>query len=755
MTAQLDPPASSSGPKTISPPSATGVAGLGVRVLPGLFAGTISGTLVVTFGITLAALIFAGDLSSHLQTGIGIFLLSSAILCVAVSLQSSYKPAITAPQENTSVVLALIAAGVVKKLPPGTDPLPTLIAAFAIATAATGALFLLLGLAKLGKFVRFIPYPVVGGFLAGTGWLIVQGSLSVLAGVNITFGEIHRLASPEALPIWVPGVAFGALIAVAHRRWTHFLLLPGVLVLGIALFYATLAAAGISVSEAGARGWLLGPFPDGGLLPQIKLTALGGVQWSAIGDNAGSIGAITVIAAMSILLNASGLELATEQEIDLDRELRATGIANLASAATGGVVGYLSLSESSLNHKIGARSRLPGFICAALCVLTMVAGAKALSYFPKPVLGGLLFFLGVSFLIDTVNDAFRLPRVEYAVVLLILVVVATVGLPEGIGLGIVISSILFAVNYARIDVIKQARSAARLRSKGQRTVKDESLLEQLGGQIHVLQLQGYLFFGTAYNLLKRVQERMTARDQPPARYVVLDFRHVDGLDSSAVVSFTRMRKLAEASGAMLAFTQLPASVKNLLERGGSTDGPDVPEEKRVVHLFPDLDHGLEWCEKSILRANADSQPSKDAIARELDAMTRNRELVARLADYLERIEAPAGMELYRQGDVAHDLILIESGELSAWLALDGGGSTRLRTMGAGSVVGEAGLYLGQPRSASVRATTRSVLYRLTEDALGRMTREKPELAAVFHQFVARLLSERVVNATSEAQMIFY
>jgi SulP family sulfate permease len=80
---------------------------------------------------------------------------------------------------------------------------------------------------------------------------------------------------------------------------------------------------------------------------------------------------------------------------------------------------------------------------------------------------------------------------------------------------------------------------------------------------------------------------------------------------------------------------------------------------------------------------------------------------------------------------------------------------RLRTMGSGSVVGESGLYLGRRRSASVRTTRASVLHRLSSVALARMTEEAPALAAGFHQLVARLLADRMVNTTSAAQMLFY
>jgi SulP family sulfate permease len=164
-----------------------------------------------------------------------------------------------------------------------------------------------------------------------------------------------------------------------------------------------------------------------------------------------------------------------------------------------------------------------------------------------------------------------------------------------------------------------------------------------------------------------------------------------------------------------------------------------------VRVFPDLDHGLEWCEAELLATGAPSAT----------AMNRAHEIIVRLGAYLERIEVPAGHEVYRKGEESKDLLLIESGELEAWLTLADGRVMRLRTMGAGNVVGESGLYLGARRSASVRATRASVLHRLSSEALDRMNREAPELAAALHQFVARLLAERLVNTTSAAQMCFY
>ncbi len=723
----------------------------GSRVLSGLFAGAMSGTLVATFSITLAALVFSGSLTQYLSRGIGMALAGSAIVGVIVSLGSSFRPAIAAPQENTAVVLALISSAIGTKIAaqPGGDPFPSIVAVFSLSALITGGVFLLLGVLRLGTLVRFIPYPVVGGFLAGTGWLLFTGSLSVMIDAPLTFSNLGTLLKAGAAINWAPGLALGILITLLIRRYHHFLLLPALLVGAIGVFYAMIYIGGGNVDYASAKGMLLGPFPSGALWPPMAASDITKVAWSEVFANSGNLFAIIMLATISILLNASGLEIATEREIDLDRELRATGVANLAAGLGFGMVGYLSLSESTLNHKAGAESRLAGIVSAGICAAALFFGASVFSYFPKPVLGGLLVFLGLGFLIETLYDSwFRLPRVEYGLVVIILVVIAFFGFLEGIGVGIVVSSVLFAVNYSRIDVIKRSLVGGEIRSNVERSAGDEMTLEDRGKELYILQLQGYIFFGTSYTLLKRVHQRMLSEDTGPTRFVLLDFRHVDGIDSSAILSFVRMRKLAESHGVTLVLSDLPSAVKKQLDRGGFSD------DSKRVRIFPDLDHGLEWCENKILQAAPPSMLPPTKLLDELENVFGSRELVSKFLEYLEKVEAPSGYRIYRQGDVSKDLYLIETGELAAWLELSGGKTKRLRTMGPGTVVGESGLYLGAKRSATVVSVKPAVLYRLSIDSLERITRESPHLAAAFHQFVVRLLAERLVLATGASKSLF-
>ncbi|MEO7327349.1 MAG: SulP family inorganic anion transporter, partial [Minicystis sp.] len=690
-------PPSSRPPPSTEPPPPSG--SLLARLFPELFAGSLSGVLLVLFALAFASLIFAGEkLGAHLSFGVGALLLSSAVLAAGVALRSSFKPAMAGPQDTTTALIALIAAEIAEGAHLPEDILPTIVAAFAITALATGVLFTALGVFGLGKIVRFVPYPVIGGILAGTGWLLVRGALVTLTGLPLRLGTVTGLFVSSALIRWLPALLFGAAMTAIVQRFRQAWLVPVLIVAGPVLFYAALGASGHSVEDAGAHGFLLGPFPAGVPWPALTPDAIHHVRWNLLFQNAGMMGALVLLTGISLLLKASSLELATDRDIELDAELRATGLANLVTGVLGVPLGHLSLGASTLGHELRARTRVPGVIAGVLCLVAFFFGQRVLAYFPRPVLGGMLFYLGFSLLFETVYATrLRLPRGEYVLVILILLVVVTLGFVEGVGLSIVISSVLFALNYAGISVVKHVISGAVLRSKAARGATSDALLQELGSQISVFKLQGYLFFGTAYNLLTRVQEQMSKADPLPVRYLVLDFRHVDGIDSSAVLSFAKMRKLCETQKVRLAFTELSLIARKQLERGGCIDDA-LPETQKLnpddapVVVFPDLDHGLEWCEEQVI-TNAESRPSTDVMTRELASMHRHQDLVAELSRYLERLELPADHPVFKEGESSGDLYLIESGEVAAQHLLDGVREKRLRTMGPGSVVGEAGLYL--------------------------------------------------------------
>jgi SulP family sulfate permease len=184
------------------------------RLLPGLTSGALLGATEAIFSLSLGSLVFSGELSPYLPYGIGIALVTSIIMLVTISLTSRVEGVIGSTQDSTTVILGVIAATLVARLSvaPPEEMLTTILVAIAVTTLLTGVFYLALGFFKLGKLVRFIPYPVVGGFLAGTGWLLLQGSFGVMADFSLTFQNIPALLEPDQLILWVPGVLFALIL---------------------------------------------------------------------------------------------------------------------------------------------------------------------------------------------------------------------------------------------------------------------------------------------------------------------------------------------------------------------------------------------------------------------------------------------------------------------------------------------------------------------------------------------------------------
>jgi sulfate permease, SulP family len=714
------------------------------RLIPVLSAGAVIGILEVVLASSFAALVYGGDAAVHVHRAIGFNLFGAAAILTIISLRTTIPGVVGSVQDITAAILALVATAITRESPGALyETFLTLIAAVILTTSLTGVLFLVLGRFKLGDLIRFVPYPVIGGFLAGTGWLLFKGGMGILAARSLTLVELHRFIRPDPVLKWAPGVAFAIILLILVRRFRHFLIIPGAVVVGTALFYAILPFTGKSIVLAKVHRWLLGPFPFGSdLFDFLTVEALTRADWGAIAGQIVNILAVLLVAGLALLLNASGIELITGRDADLNRELGAAGAANLAGAVGGGVVGFQALSLTALAKRTGATSRLVGLVAAGVCVVALVFGAELLSLVPRAVLGGVVVFLGLAFLYEWVVDAWaKLLRRDYVVVVLILLAVALFGFLPGIGVGLVLAITLFVVDYSRANVVKDEIGGSRYRSKVDREPQHVEILRSEGDRIHIMTLQGIVFFGTAHSLLQRIHRRAEDPQRPRLAFLLIDFRRVTALDSSAVLAFIKAHRLAEARDFTLLLTGLSGQVRRQLERGG------FAEAGVELRTFPELDRGVQWCEDRILEAEG-AEVAEHALS--LPALL-GEELgesldPSRLMAYLEPMEVEAGRELIRQGDPSEDLYFLESGRLTAQFVRPDGDTVRLRTMAPGTVVGEVTLYLGTVRTASVVTDVPSKVHRLTARRLREMEREDPELAAAVHRLFARLLAERLSDA---------
>jgi SulP family sulfate permease len=719
-------------------------------ILPGITAGLINAIILISVELSFAALIFSGDLSEFLPRGIGILLLGSFIVITFVSLTSSLVGMVGVPQDTPAALMALVTAGVAATLK-GQNPeviYSTAVGAIIFSSLLTAAIFILLGWFKASAFVRYVPYPVVGGFLAGTGYLLAKGGLGVMVDIPQTFANFPDFFVPGVLWRWLPGILFGIALYLIARRFNHFLIMPGSVILAIGIFYAAIFAAGISAKEASAGGWLLGPFPEGGLFRPFTLNNLRMVQWGAIFEHADTFATLFGLSVISLLLNASGLEVIFKKDIDLDRELISAGGATLIGGLFGCIVGYQTLGITALAKRFDVSSRLVGVLTGSLFGLVLFAGASALSFFPKMVLGGLLFMLGISFMAEWLVDSYKLlPRMDYALIWVMLFIIATVGFLQAIGAGVVIAALLFVVSYGGVSGVRSAISGANFHSQVARSKKHKQTLAEKGSQIHILRLRGYIFFGSIQRVLQNVRERMSAKDSEPLKYLVLDFKRVTRLDSSAVFGLTRLKQLTDSSGIAMMWTDLSSEVRRQLENNGL-----IKDGDETVSVQSTLDYGVEWCENKLLEKEV-KESKVDFVDNILAYMSQSFPGLKRVKQHLEAESIPAGEYLFKQGDSSNDLFFIESGLVSVEFEASNGKKERLRSVMSGTTVGEIAFYLGGQRSASVKADCLSVVYRLSTKTLRNIQKDDPTLAAALHEWLGRLLAERLADNNRMVELL--
>ncbi len=708
--------------------------------LTSVSAALVVGLINTVLTISFAALLFAGELSAFLAEGIGLALLSTMVSGIVLGLLSSLRGMSASVPAASTAVLATAAATAVAAMPPGAAPrdvFVTVVVANGITAFVTGAFLLGVGGFRLGRLVRFMPYPVAGGFLAGMGWVLFAGSFSVMGDLSLAWGALPTLLEPDALLRWVPGIAYGFFVLIAAPRIKHELFWPALLVVPVAGFYALMLATGATVDGWREAGFLFGAFPEAGLWTLFDIAELARVEWSVVLGYAPSIVAMCFIVVISILFKTTAVELMTNRDLDLDQELRAAGLANVLIGAFGGVLGYHMLGTTAAAQQIG-RGRRRDVLASVAVVALALAFGSFLSYLPRFLIGGFLAYVGLMFLRDWLLDTFRrLTAIEYAIVVLIMVVIGAVGFLEGVAVGVLATVVLFVVDYGRSEVVKHERDGRAMRSRVSRDAAARTVLDAHGDATWALELQGFVFFGSADRLVDRVRARLES--VPSTRFVILDFRHVTGIDATAQLAFEKLGRVAAAHEVTLVLSAPAPDVAQKLQ-----PLRDDPSLGAAVETHATLDAALEACEARLLAAH-DAGGHDEGLAGFLGDRLGDPEDAAAVLGYFEPVDFEAGEELVRQGDAPDALYFVDAGRVTALLLRDGAPPLRFETMAGGSLIGELGFYTGGARTASVVADEATSAHRLTRAAVDRMTAEAPELAAAFHALVVRLLAERTAH----------
>ena len=710
-------------------------------------AGSISAIVQIAYCVSFAALIFTGDLAGGFSLGLAGLIMGTVVTCIVIALTSTFAPVIGGPDSPAVAVMAVLASSIAAALAAkggsNAQIILNILVALSVSTFLTGVLLYGVGALKLGQWLRFIPYPVIGGFLAASALLLIGGGIEVVTQTNLTLSP----ASWEVVysSVYGPQLLVGAMFAMSIPllgRWVpDYLALP----LAFFAFLLVLDASlfGIVNDEAVKSAWFLPSLGELSLWWPITAVMGEGVDWGVIALSSAEIGSFCGVMAIALLLDVSSLEVARQKSGDLDQEFRSNGLANLLASGLGGFGGSLSMNGCLLLDESGATTRWAGVIVGLVCAAILFSGADVGSVVPKAILGGMLVYLGVMILIELWEAPAQSSWMEWALTGAMTLAIINFGYFMGVVLGVVGACLMFALSYSRIGVIRRHLTRDDFSSNVERSPEQTRLLREEGKRLHVFWLSGFIFFGSSNGLFERIKRVIQSQQDKPVGYVVLDFGSVPGLDTSAVLSLVKLRNYCEEHGVVLGFSGLNDIMKASFQRAGFF-GTTRPHQ-----VFASRNEAVEWCEDMLLMYHEVGDASTHTFESWLQAELGGQVGFDRIATYMERHELEGGEIVFRQGEPSDSVVLQASGCVAITIDDEHGRPIRLRRMMGHTVVGEMGFFRGVPRTANVVAEAPTVVYRLTRASFEKMQAEDSTAAAAFQKLIIRLLADRLEFANRE------
>ena len=706
----------------------------------------LSSVVTVLATIAFAAMIFSGLSSKAVPLAFLSFVAGTALSGLFIGLFSQFYCNLSGAQDEPAAILAIFGSGLASMgVVTEAAAISTMFVVVVLSTACFGLALLLLGALKWGKYTQLIPYPVVGGFLAGVGLMMLTATIELLSGVTVTMHSLAQFFSWEMLLRWLPSLIAASLLYWAMLYIRSVLLLPFGLICILILFYLVTGTHSVSLKSLRESGFVFASIPDDGVLEASKLVSLASIDWNLVFHAWDEIPALILVCTIGASLATTALEIGAEVELNPNHELRTHGLANLMSAVVGGLPAFSQAGPSLTYLRLGASSRWMPILRALFTVILGVAGLSLLGYVPKIVVGTLLIVFAFGLVHEwLIRARYRLGLTDYISVLIIAGIIEIAGFLPGIGAGILIAAADFLIQYSKLNFIKVELSGREYRSDVERPLHADKILRETGGRIITFEIQGFIFFGTAIGLLERIRASVRASSQR-VDYIVLGFANVDGLDAAAHFALRKLHNFAKAENIFLLFSGLSNVSAKALQAANVLD-------KEQSLCFANTSMAVEFVENQLLepfvREEASVNPEETLVE-----VLGDRDKALALLPYFEFYDIRAGDQVFREGDNADFTILLVRGNLSAHLDLGGAQQVRLRKFLPGTLVGEMAFYTGRKRSASVVADTDATIGVISGEAILRLNRDQPAAAAEFHQMAARVMANRIISMNATQRIL--
>ncbi|KAI9786059.1 MAG: hypothetical protein M1816_008150 [Peltula sp. TS41687] len=692
--------------------------------------------------------------------------------------------------------------------------LATTILAYSVSSIITGLVFFGMGACRLGSLIGFFPRHILIGCIGGVGWFLFATGVEVSARLNgelqYTLPTLKSLFRIDTIFLWMTPLLLAVLLIVCQHWIKHPLFVSAYFLMIPAVFYLCIAAIpDLHLDDLRRLGWVFDlpaastPFYHFYTLYDFRV-----VDWAAFFKTVPAMFALTFFGVLHVPINVPALGFSTGRDnVNVDRELVAHGVSNVLSGMAGSIQNYLVYTNSLLFIRSGGNSRIAGFMLALGTCGLLVLGPTIIGYIPIMVVGALIFLLGIELLREALYDTWgRVHRLEYLTIIAIVVIMGAWDFVIGILAGIVLACFSFVVQNSRISAIRAAYTGEIARSTVRRNQAQYRFLRQVGRQIHVAKLAGFLFFGTIVSVEKQIRALLDeeAFSERPIRFLILDMSHVNGIDFSAAEAFTRINRLLTTKHVKMIMCGIRPGSET--ERGLRSVGL-WDDEKDTVPTFEDLNSALEYSENDLLKTfysrkeawvkpNAHTtsmdMPGSDYSRFHLDTSfssprrthlhqvahqtlqehdtispprwqnfkqplplilqtfqgltDKNEDFWFRACPVFTRQEYAIGTVLFRRGDTATGFYLLEHGIFRAEYHLPQGQFSE--NIVAGTTCGELPFFSGTERTATVVAERDCIAWVLNEEKWEELQKTQPEVAHEMLKISLKLTSERMAVITS-------
>ena len=722
--------------------------------LAGDFWGGLAAMLValpsaIAFGVT----VYASLGGSYAAYGALAGILGTTALGLVASVAGGTQRLITAPCAPAAAVLSAFA---IQQAAQGT-PVATILLLLVVLALMTGILQMIFGFVGLGGLIKYMPYPVVSGYLSGVGLIIIGSQVPKFLGAPTGTTLWHALTTP-ATWLWqsiIVGIVTIAVMVLAPRVTKA---VPAAI---LALLAGTASYFGLSLIDPamlvldknplviGAMGGSGGGFIEG------MAARWQGVQGMGLRDLRNLlVPALTLAVLLSIdtLKTCVVLDALTRSRHDSNRELFGQGLGNLTAGLIGGMPGAGQMGATMVNMSSGAVSRMSGVMEGVLALIAFLALGSLIAWVPVAALAAILIIVGVR-MIDRHSFQFLKSRstfFDFIVILAVVTVALTVGLIPASATGIVLAIVLFIREQIGGQVVRRKVYGNQSFSKQIRLHDDMTILEQRGDQAVIFELQGSLFFGTANQLYTSLEPEIKTR-----KYILLDMTRVQTIDVTAAHMLEQIRDMMAEKGGFLVFAHLPHSLPSGRDMQQYIDQMGLAPYKSAARIFDELDGAQEWVENRILKEAALERAEEKLLdLNELGLFKgRKEETLAALELRLDKRSFKAGEKIFTRGDAGDELFLIRKGSVRIMLTLAGGKAHHVSSFGRGDFFGEMAFLDGDARSADAVAFTDLDLFVLSRKTFDAFADEHKKASLKLMEGLASTLASRLRYANTELRAL--